>query len=42
MPISDKLINQLLDGNKSPGDILGEEGLFKQLTKRVAERALEA
>lgn len=42
MPISDKLIDQLLEGNKSPEDILGEEGLLKQLTKRVAERALEA
>lgn len=42
MPISDKLIDQLLEGNKSPEDILGEEGLLKQLTKRVAERALDA
>lgn len=42
MPISDKLIDQLLEGNKSPEDILGEDGLLKQLTKRVAERALEA
>ena len=42
MPISDKLIDQLLEGNKSPEDILGEEGLLKELTKRVAERALEA
>lgn len=29
MPISDKLIDQLLEGNKSPEDILGEEGLLK-------------
>jgi len=42
MPISNKLIDQLLEGNKSPEDILGEDGLLKQLTKRVAERALEA
>ena len=42
MPISDKLIDQLLEGKSSPEDILGEDGLLKELTKRVAERALEA
>ncbi|MRJ41506.1 IS256 family transposase, partial [Idiomarina sp. FeN1w] len=42
MPISDKLIDQLLDGCDSPEDILGEAGLLKQLTKKVAERVLEA
>ncbi|MCC5854366.1 MAG: tetratricopeptide repeat protein [Idiomarina sp.] len=41
MPISDKLIDQLLEGCDSPEDILGEAGLLKQLTKKVAERALE-
>lgn len=39
MPISDKLIDQLLEGCDSPEDILGEAGLLKQLTKKVAERA---
>jgi transposase-like protein len=42
MPISDKLIDQLLEGCSSPEEILGESGLLKQLTKKVAERALEA
>lgn len=42
MPISDKLIDQLLDDCDSPEDILGEAGLLKQLTKKIAERALEA
>ena len=42
MPISDKLIDQLLEGCNSPDDILGEAGLLKQLTKKVAERALNA
>ena len=42
MPISDKLIDQLLDGNTTPDDLLGEDGLLKQLTKRIAERALDA
>lgn len=42
MPISDKLIDQLIEGCDSPEDILGEAGLLKQLTKKVAERALNA
>ena len=42
MPISDKLIDQLLEGCDSPEDILGEAGLLKQLTKKIAERALNA
>ena len=42
MPISDKLIDQFLEGCDSPEDILGEAGLLKQLTKKVAERALNA
>lgn len=42
MPISDKLIEQLLEGCDPPDDILGEAGLLKQLTKKVAERALNA
>jgi transposase-like protein len=42
MPITNKLIDQLLDGCDSPDDILGEAGLLKQLTKKVAERALNA
>jgi len=42
MPITDKLIDQLLEGCTSPDDILGESGLLKQLTQKVAERALEA
>ncbi len=33
MPISDNLIDQLLEGTDSPDDILGEAGLLKQLTK---------
>lgn len=42
MAISDKLIEQLLDGCDSPDDILGEAGLLKQFTKKDAERALNA
>lgn len=36
------LIDQLLANYKTPEDILGENGILKQLTKRVVERALQA
>jgi putative transposase len=36
------LIDQLLADYKSPEDFLGENGLLKQLTKAVLERALKA
>ncbi|EPV0718439.1 IS256 family transposase [Escherichia coli] len=42
MPVSDQFIDQLLADYKSPEDLLGEQGLLKQLTKKLAERALEA
>jgi putative transposase len=42
MAIDLKLIDQLLAGYKKPEDIIGENGLLKQLTKAVLERALSA
>lgn len=36
----DELLDSLLEGRK-PGDILGQEGLLGELTKRLVERALE-
>ena len=42
MPISNELIDQLLKDCHSPQDLLGETGLLKQLTQKLAERALEA
>jgi putative transposase len=42
MTVSNELIDQLLAGYKKPEDLIGENGLFKQLTKRLVERALEA
>ncbi|MGL5046073.1 MAG: IS256 family transposase, partial [Shewanella sp.] len=41
MPISDQLIDQLFAAYKSPEDLLGEQGILKPLTKKLAERALE-
>lgn len=36
------LLDELLKDYQSPQDLLGEHGLLKELTKRLAERALEA
>jgi len=42
MAIEKKLIDQLLADYKKPEDIIGENGLLKQLTKAILERALQA
>jgi putative transposase len=42
MAIDKKLIDQLLTDYQKPEDIIGENGLLKQLTKAVLEWALEA
>ena len=42
MAIDKKLIDQRLTDYKKPEDIIGENGLLKELTKAIMERALEA
>jgi putative transposase len=42
MTIDIKLIDELLKGYKKPEDVTGENGLLKQLTKAVLERAMSA
>src|SRR3954447_17994259 len=42
LAIRDEVIEELLEGYSSPEDLLGEEGLFKELKKRLLERALGA
>src|SRR5215472_18596099 len=42
MAIDKTRIDQLLKDYKHPEEIIGENGLLKQLTKAVLERALEA
>ena len=37
----DALIDELLQNCHDPKDILGKDGLLKQLTKRLVERTLE-
>ncbi len=41
MAIDPKLIDQLLADYKKPEDVVGENGLLKQLTKALLERALQ-
>ena len=40
--IRPELLDELLAGYERPDDLLGEEGLFKQLKKALLERALRA
>lgn len=40
--VSPGLLDSLLANYKKPEDLIGENGLLKQLTKRLVERALEA
>ena len=42
MAIDLKLIDKLLADRKKPEDILGENGLLKELTKALLERVMEA
>ncbi len=39
--ISDELLNSLLANYQKPEDLIGENGLFKQLTKPIIKKALE-
>ena len=42
MAINTDLIDELLKDYKQPDDVLGDNGLLKQLTKAVLERAMQA
>src|SRR5450755_1815504 len=42
MEIDPKLIDQLLANHRKPEQIVGENGLLKQLTKAILERAMQA
>jgi putative transposase len=42
MTIDNELIDRLLKEYKKPEDLIGEQGLLKQLTKRLLERAMAA
>jgi putative transposase len=40
--VPDELLSGLLANYKKPEDLIGENGLLKQLTKLLVERALDA
>ena len=42
MEIDKHVIDKLLTNYQKPEDIVGENGLLKQLTKALVERAMEA
>jgi len=42
MEIKNELIDELIKGYQKPEDIIGENGLLKQLTKALLERAMNA
>jgi hypothetical protein len=42
MPIKPEFLDELLAGYEKPEDLLGEDGLFKQLKKALLKRALGA
>jgi putative transposase len=41
-PIKTEIIDELLKSVSKPDDLLGQDGLLKQLTTRLMERALQA
>src|SRR5262249_60390771 len=42
MAIQDELLDKLIEGYQKPEDLIGENGLLKQLTKALVERAMNA
>src|SRR5262245_40896292 len=42
MALNDDLLDKLIEGYQKPEDLIGENGLLKQLTKALIERAMKA
>ena len=42
MAIRDELLDELLKGYKNPEDMFGKDGIIKELTKRLVEKAMDA
>ena len=42
MAIKDELLDELLKEYKNPEDLIGKDGILKQLTKRLVEKAMES
>ena len=41
-PITDALLDELLKNYSQPGDLLGPDGLFTELKKRLINRVLDS
>ncbi len=41
MAIDEKILDELLKNYKNPEDLLGDDGILRQLTKSLLERAME-
>lgn len=42
MAITDEVLNELLKDYQKPEDLLGKDGLFKQLQKRLLKKTMGA
>ncbi len=42
MALNKDLLDKLIEGYQKPEDLIGENGLLKQLTKALLERAMNA
>ena len=42
MALNDDLLDKLIEGYQKPEDLIGENGLLKQLTKKLIERAMSS
>lgn len=42
MAIRDELLDELLKGYKNPEDMFGKNGIIKELTKRLVDKAMDA
>ena len=42
MALDKDLLDKLIEGYQKPEDLIGENGLLKQLTKALIERAMKA
>ena len=41
MALDEKILDEQIAGYKKPEDLIGENGLLKELTKRLLERAMK-
>jgi putative transposase len=42
MAIRDEILKELLKEYKSPEELIGKDGILKELTKRLVEKAMES